>query len=378
MKQLFLLLLLLAAGLCACRSRHGGDTQPSLTADTLSLSRASLLRIVHTASYATVDIGDAWHPGKTLRRYILVPRDSAIPPRLPEGTLVRTPLRRAVVLSAVHAALLCELGRTDCIGGLCDVGYILNRDLRKDVSDGRIEDMGSSMNPDAERIIASGADALLVSPFENAGHGPVERLGIPLIECADYMETSPLGRAEWMRFFGLLFGCERQADSLFRKVEQEYETLRAAARRAGNRPTLLCDMKEGATWYVPAGGSTLGSLYNDAGADYLFAGNKGTGSAALSFETVMRKAHDADFWIVKYGRPTGLTYAGMEADMPLCRKFRPWQEQRVYGCNTFRIPYYEEVPFHPERLLRDLVHIFHPELLPDHRLRYYHPLNKQP
>lgn len=378
MRQPLLLLLLLAASLCACRSGHGADTQPSVAADTLPLLRASLLRIVHTGSYFTVDIGDAWHPGKTLRRYVLVPRDSAVPRRLPEGTLVRIPLRRAVVLSAVHAALLRELGRTDRIGGLCDVGYILNRDLRKAVADGRISDMGSSMSPDAERIIASGADALLVSPFENAGHGPLERLGIPLIECADYMEDSPLGRAEWMHFFGLLFGCERQADSLFRKVEREYEALRAAARDSANRPTLLCDMKEGAAWYVPAGGSTLGRLYNDAGADYLFAGSKGTGSAALSFETVMRKAHDADFWIVKYGRSADLTYSDMAADMPLCRKFRPWHERRVYGCNTLRIPYYEEVPFHPERLLRDLVHIFHPELLPDHRLRYYHALNVQP
>ena len=375
MKQLFFLLLLLAAGLCACNSGHNTGTQPSATADTLPLSRASLLRIVHTDSFHTVDIGDAWHPGKTLRRYVLVPRDSIVPRRLPEGTLVRIPLRRAVILSAVHAALLRELGCTDRIGGLCDVGYILNRDLRKAVSDGHICDMGSSMNPDAERIVASGADALLVSPFENAGHGPLERLGIPLIECADYMETSPLGRAEWMRFFGLLFGCGRQADSLYRKVEHDYEPLRAAARRTTTRPTLLCDMKEGAAWYVPAGESTLGRLYQDAGAGYPFAGNKGAGSAALSFETVMRKAHDTDFWIVKYGRSADLTYAGMAADMPLCHRFRPWRERHIYGCNTFRIPYYEEVPFHPERLLRDLVHILHPELLPDHRLRYYHPLN---
>lgn len=335
---------------------------------------AALLRLAEADSFVRVDIYDAWHAGTVMQTYVLVPAEKPLPARLPDGVVVRTPLRRAVCASAVHAGLLFDLGKLDAVAGVCDADYVCRPELREALADGRTADAGSSMTPDVERLLALRPDALLVSPFENAGHGPLSDLGIPVIECADYMEPSALGRAEWMKFYGLLFGCREQADTLYNKVCAAYDSLRRAAQAAAERPRLMCDRKEGSSWHVPAGDSYLGALFADAGAAYLFADRRGGGSVPLSFETVWQTARSADVWLIKYGAKRPLTYDAMAAEFPPSRDFAPWRRRQVYGCNTFDVPFYETVPFRPDLLLRDVVRILHPEILPEHRLRFYRPL----
>ena len=143
---------------------------------------------------------------------------------------------------------------------------------------------------------------------------------------------------------------------------------------ATERPSLLCDTKQGTAWYTPGGKSYLGQLYADAGANYLFADRPESGSAALSAETVLARGHEADVWLIKYGAANDLSYTQLATDYAPYKSLRPWQERHIWGCNTLRIPFYEEAPFHPDRLLQDIVKILHPSLLPHHRLRYYSPL----
>lgn len=343
--------------------------------DSLSFRHATLLQVERTDSYTVAEVRDAWRKGGLLRRYVLVPRSSRVPRNLPEGTLLRTPLRRVIVGTSVHAALLAELGCVGNICGLCDTAYLLHEGLRKALAEGYILDMGSSMQPVVERIVSAGADALFLSSFENAGHGAVAEAGIPIVECVDYMESSPLGRAEWMRFFGLLMGCEVVADSMFAGVERRYESLRERIKSTKMRPTLMCDRKEGAMWYVPGAESTMGQLYADAGATYLFSHVKGSGSVPLSFEMVYHQARQADVWLLKYGATSDITYRSLSTDFSPYRGFRPWQKKRIYGCNTFRTPFYEEAPFRPDLLLADIAAVLHPQLQPEYRPRYFKPLN---
>lgn len=349
----FLLSLLMACG--------SPDT-PDVAGTPVTFRHASLLRVQRTDSFTVCDVMNPWREGTLLHRYVLVPRArKQLPSSLPEGTLVRTPLRRAVAFSSVHASLLCDLGAAESLCGVCDYDYIVRDDLRKAVAEGRMADMGAAHLPDAEKIVAARADALLVSPFENAGYAGVEGFNIPLIECADYMETSPLGRAEWMRFYGLLFGCEARADSIFRSIEAAYNNLAAEAANAPARPRLLVDNIQGGAWYVPGGSSTMGRIFRDAGADYCFDYLPGSGSVTLSFETIFSKARNADIWLIKYGAATDLTYAQMAADYAPYREFRAWRERRIWQCNVSHTPFFEDTPFHPERLLADLVRIFHPD-----------------
>lgn len=353
----------------------GGSKTSSLQAegDTVRMKYSSLLQIVKHADYTVVTIRNPWDTLKVLHTYLLADREKPLPEHLPEGTVVRTPLQKSVIYSSVHCSLWSELDELKGIGGVCGLEYIKLPQIQEGCRNGSIVNVGNSMNPDIERIIDLRPDAILLSPFENSGgYGRVGKLNIPIIECADYMETSALGRAEWMRLYGLLLGKEAQADSLFAGIEKEYLTLTQQVKSQNlKRPTVISEMKNSSAWYIPGGNSTMSRLYQDAGADYVFAYLSNSGSVPLAFETVFDRGGNADIWLIKYNQPQDKTYSELERDYAPYARFKAFQDRKVYGCNTNHVPFYEESPFHPELLLKDLIKIFHPELLPDYDLKYF-------
>jgi iron complex transport system substrate-binding protein len=304
-----------------------------------------------------------------------VDKDKEVPQNLPEGIIVRTPLSKALVYTATHCNLIHELGAVKSIGGICEIQYIKVPEIVEGCKNGTIVNAGEGTNPDIEKIIDLHPDALLLSPYENSGgHGQVEKLKIPIIECADYMETSALGSAEWIRFFGMLFGCEAKADSIFADVEKNYNELKQLATQQAKKPKLMCEWKSGSAWYVPGGRSTTGKLYADAGADYAFAHYPNSGAVPLSFETVFDKAQDADIWLMKYNKANDRTMTSMREDYAPYAQFKAYKQKQVYGCNTAYKRYYEDFPFHPDRVLKELIKIFHPSLLPEYELKYFDKL----
>ena len=353
----------------------GGSKTSSLQAegDTIRMKYSSLLQIVKHADYTVVTIRNPWDTLKVLHTYLLADREKPLPEHLPEGTVVRTPLQKSVIYSSVHCSLWSELDELKGIGGVCGLEYIKLPQIQEGCRNGSIVNVGNSMNPDIERIIDLRPDAILLSPFENSGgYGRVGKLNIPIIECADYMETSALGRAEWMRLYGLLLGKEAQADSLFAGIEKEYLTLTQQVKSQNlKRPTVISEMKNSSAWYIPGGNSTMGRLYQDAGADYVFAYLSNSGTVPLAFETVFDRGGNADIWLIKYNQPQDKTYSELERDYAPYARFKAFQDRKVYGCNTNHVPFYEESPFHPELLLKDLIKIFHPELLPDYDFKYF-------
>jgi iron complex transport system substrate-binding protein len=249
------------------------------------------------------------------------------------------------------------------------------------------------MNPLVEKIFDAQADAILLSPFENSGgYGRIEDVDIPLIECAEYMEASPLARAEWMRFYGMLYGREREADSLFAVVDSSYHALCQQAREAGKGRSVLVDKQTGSVWYVPGGRSTIGQMLVDAGADYAFAGDDHSGSLALPFETVLERAGESQVWLFRYDSTRPITLSQLLGEQPGYRQLRPVREQtsafgrqpsdssdgkgqgigRIYGCNVMTSMFYEETPFRPDLLLQDFIQIIHPDIPNLPPLRYYH------
>ena len=357
----------------ACRPTQ---TTASLSeGDTLHFAYATHLQVVRYDSFTVAEMRNPWDTTRLLRRYILVPKTAEMPSSHPEGMVVQTPLQRAGLYSSVHCNLLKEMGMLHAIKGVCDLKYVMLDTIQSMVQQGLIHDYGNGMNVNLEQIIATSPDALMPSPFENSGgYGRLENLGIPIIECADYMESSALGRAEWMRFYGLLFGCEQRADSMFREVAHRYNTLKESVKNISTRPTLLCEKLTGTVWYVPGGHSTMGRLIEDAGAIYPFAYHQTTGSVPLSFETVLDRAGEADVWVMTYNAPKELTYEALATDQPTYTHFRPFRERRIYGCNTSRIPYYEETTFFPDRMLADLIQILHPSLRTSDKLHYFCPI----
>lgn len=261
------------------------------------------------------------------------------------------------------------------IGGVCDLKYIKLPEIEEGCRKGTIADVGDGMNPNIEKIIDLHPDAILLSPFENSGgYGRVEKLNVPIIECADYMETSSLGRAEWMRFYGLLFGKKTEADAMFAAVERNYKDLQELVKPISFAPSVMCDLKTSSTWYTPGGNSTIAKLYSDAGANYIFREDTHSGSLPYPFEVIFEKGQQTDFWLIRYNQPVDKTYGELEKEFAPYAGFRAFKERNIYGCNTNRVPFYEETPFHPDWLLKDLIKIFHPSLLEGYELRYYNKL----
>lgn len=383
---------------------QGGKTASGEGGDTLQMKYAELLTIVkhNDGAYTEAIIENPWKKGTTLHKYILVPkgkegdetvarlkddiRENATLQMGSHCDIVRTPLESNVVFTAPHCQLMYELGCKNAITGVCDKDYINIPDIKERVklSDGKastsdtdkvIIDCGSSMQPDIERIIALKPGGLFISPFENSGgYGKLDKLHIPIIETADYMETSPLGRAEWMKFYGLLFKSEERSDSLFSSIEKEYLALKAEAAKLPQGLSILTERKMGSVWYVPGGKSTMGILLKDANAKYIFADDTHSGSLAYGPERILSKGTQVDVWAFKYFGGKALSKNDLLAEYEGYKVLKAFNSNSIYQVDTSTQPYFELTSFHPEILLREFIILAHPKATQFGKLRFYQHL----
>lgn len=393
MKKLYILLCGATAALLMAACQGGKTAAADAEAgDTLKMKYAKLLTIVKHGDgeensdaeegidyqYAEAIIANPWKAGTMLHRYILIPKGeegdktvAMLAKRRSTGArcttdTVRTPLESNLVFTAPHCQLLTELGCQNAITGVCDKDYINIPDIKSRAqADAKVAhpimDCGSSMQPDIERIIALHPEALLISPFENSGgYGKLDKLRIPVIETADYMETSPLGRAEWIKLYGLLLGSSK-ADSLFSAIEKEYLQLKAEAAKLPQGLSILTERKTGNVWYVPGGKSTMGILLRDAHARYIFADDTHSGSLSMSPEQIIAKGNQVDVWAFKYFGGNALTKQDLLAEYQGYQALKAFQTGTVYETDTSCEPYFELTSFHPEILLREFIILSHPE-----------------
>lgn len=369
--RIFLTLFIVVAFLASCKGSHASSSAEG-EGEVLPMKYAENLTVREFPDFTEVTVRNPWDTLKTLQKYILVERDSEMPAGLPEGTIIKVPVTNALVYSTVHNSLITELGAIDAIGGICNSKYVNGKELQARLASGRIVDCGVSLSPDLEKIIKLKPQVIMLSPFENNDkYAKVGELGIPIIECADYMETSPLGRAEWVRFYGMLFGKQDVADKMFAETESNYLKLKQIANGLAIKPKVIIDQRYGQVWNVPGGVSTMGRLIEDAGGINPFASYKQSGSVPLAPEKVLAEAHDADVWFVRYNQEKDKSLRELGNDAPVNSQFKAFKDGRVYGCNTRYVNFYEETPFHPDLILEDMVHLMHPELSSSAPARYY-------
>ena len=341
---------------------------------------STLLSIAEYDGYTLATIKNPWKPGKLLHRYVLVDRGERIVDRgesFPDATVIEVPIQRAAVFTTVHCALLTEFGLGDRIVGVADSKYIKIPYIHEQIAKGRIVDCGNGLNPVVEKIMDIKPDVIMLSPFENSGgYGKTEEIGIPLIECAEYMETSPLGRAEWMRFYGLLFGVGEKADAMFHEVDSCYTALKQQATEAGEGRSVIVDKVVGSVWYMPGGRGTIGQMIQDAGGRYPWANDEQSGSLALPFESVLERGGESDVWMLRYSSDHEWDYRELLSGHQGYGQLRAFREKEVYGCNVEQSKFYEETPFHPNYLLNDFIQILHPDIIGTSSLRYYKKLKE--
>ena len=384
-KDLFAFLIIIIGVFTSCN--HSQTRLEARGGDTVRFEYARHLKIVKYQGYSIATLTDPWKQGKILHTYALVPKGKAgdevckafSSDNNQEVTIVRTPITRSVVFTTVHCALLYDLKAESAIKGVCDLQYISIPDVQQraklPISDAHhVVDCGNSMSSNVEKIIDLKPEAIMVSPFENSGgYGKLDKLHIPLIEMADYMEESSLGRAEWMKFYGMLFGREKAADSLFNEVKSNYEQLMQKAQTAKQTRSVFTERMMGNVWYVPGGRSVIGGLLQDARARYVFANDTHSGSVALSFESVLDRAGKADIWLFKYNEHPS-TLQELLKENAGYGEFKAVKTHQVFACDCTHRPYYEEVSFHPDRLLSDVIQIVHPDIAGFAPMHYYQRL----
>ncbi len=308
--------------------------------------------------------------------YILVPRDIPLPPDLPAGRVIRVPVRTYCNMSTTLIPFLEEMDGLRGLLGQCWRQYVYTAALDAR----RTADLGPGNSPDPERILSLSPEVVFAyasTPDELETLRRLESFGLSVVLISEFSEIHPLGRAEWIRVFGLLFDRIAAADELYGKIRSSYESLAARAAVLPDKPGVLVNDSFNGVWHVPGGMSWPAILIRDAGGEYLLDGSDRTWSAPVDFETVAAASARASFWL-NPGAWTSLD-DGILQDSRY-RDFRPFREGRVFNNNARTTEaggsdFHESGTLRPDLILADLISIFHPELLPGHRLYYYRKLD---
>lgn len=382
----YLVLFFLYLSFTACQSDRAADEKEQLTAtpvswDSTQVSYAQTFSIEYRPGYKLLRVKQPY-PGATRPyTYLLLPHGQPQPDSIQADAVVRIPVERLISLSTTHLPALDMLNASDKLVGFAQSGLISSPAQRKRIAQGALTDIGSTQGLNPEQILALQPGLIMAY-----GMGPddgtlqvLHRTGVPVLLNADFLETSPLGRAEWIKFTAALLNQEKKADSVFQQIVQHYDSLKALTANVSLRPGVFSGIVYGDTWYMPGGQSWAAQFLADAGANYLWRDTETTGSLPLSFEQVFAKAHDAPFWI---NAADNTSLQALAAADERYKRFRAWQQGQVYTYTnkmsaTGGNEYLELGYARPDLVLADLIRILHPDLLPGHELYFYARLAKE-
>ena len=293
-----------------------------------------------------------------------------------ELTQVRVPVQSVVSFSATQWAVFLRLGEINRIKGILEGRFVTDSTMRSLLAEEKVYDIGTEAAADIERMIQIQPDILLYSPYFDGNQGGLNITGAVLFPFADYMENTPLGRAEWIRVIGMLTGCEDKADAWFDDIERRYNALSTLCAEVDHRPTVFSDLAFNGQWYVAGGRSYIAKLFADAGADYIWKDNPSTASVPMDAESILAKAQHADYWRVINSNPFPMTYESLGKESPVYPLFDAFKNHRIIVCDILSTGYFEQSQCEPDLLLADFIHFFHPELLTGewegYQPKYYH------
>lgn len=360
-QKLFFFCLILSS-LCSSCNNDGTGSNAAVEGDTLT-ANATLLTLVEVAEdIIAATVRNPWDSGKVLGRFLLV--DRGLPeekiPCLKNFQVIRVPVESALVFSSVHTAPLEELGASNLIKGVADSRYFTSDYIRSGIEDGSITDVGNSMSPSLEKIVSLSPQIALVSPYENSGHGILDKTGTVTIDMADYMETTPLGRAEWILLLGALTGRLEEAKTQYGKIQEQYKSLKDKVVNSSSRPQVLSEVPYSGVWYQPGGKSYMSCLIRDAGGEPLLNDDESSGSVQLDIANAFELGEKAEVWLIKsVGDMTGEDILSLT---PLASGIKAFKDGNVWIADTSASTLYDDLAFHPEKILKDFVIIFHPEM----------------
>jgi len=356
------------------QSNHDGSP------NRVTINYAKGFKVEYHKLYKKVSVIKPWQNAKRSFTYYLVPRGTTPPNHITHEKIVWVPVKKIITLSTTYLTQLDTIGELGTLVGVADFKHINSPKVQKLIKAQKIVEIGADMNANIEKIIALEPDVVMAYNVGNAewdGSSRLEKVGINVVISGSWMESTPLGRSEWIKFIALFYNKEKIAEEFFTSVAKQYESLRSRAQKVHKRPTVFTNALFRNIWYMPGGNNYSAVAMRDAGADYMWKDNTTEGTLRFDFETVYDKCSEADFWI---NTSTWQTLDdGLAADKKYGH-FKAFKEKRLYNNNLRVNEYggndiYEGGMTNPHLVLADLIKIFHPDLVPEHSFVWYHQLD---
>lgn len=379
MKTLLMALLFFALAACKTDTKKNND----LVAPTeqLHLEYAEGFSVDYFETHKVLTITKPWPKSEKTYRYLLISKESMAKTTFAKDAfdgIIVNPVNTIVVTSTTHIPALELLNVEASLIGFPGLDYISSERTRKNITDGKIRELGKNEGLNTEVLLELHPDVLVGFGVDgvNQTFEVVKKSGIPVIYNGDWVERSVLAKAEWIKFFGVLFNKEKKADSIFNSIKNEYSEAKLIAQNATHRPSVLSGAMHKDAWYLPNGTSPEAQFLKDANVNYLWSETTGNGSLALSFETVLEKAKHAELWI-------NPSYYGdleqLQKGNPLYAHFEAYKKKNIYTFAnkkgaTGGVLYYELGTARPDLVLKDLIKIAHPELLGDYDPYFFEKL----
>jgi len=353
------------------------NKQPSTQKTTDAQNQIELatgFEIFDYTNFKILKIKNSFDPEKT-ENYVLHKKNTQLPDSLNNYTNIIVPVDRIIVTSTTHIPSLVSLNVVETLVGFPGLDYISSEIVRQKIDSGWIKEIGKNQQIETETVIELNPD-VLVGFVVNQGEQTLENIkktGIKVLINNDWNEKNPLGKAEWIKFFGALYDKDEQAKNIFEKIKLDYQNAIQLASKATSKPVVITGNMYENVWYLPKGDSWSAVFLSDANTEYPWKQTSGTGSLALSFEEVFDIAQNADFWIGAGGYSS---LEEMKKNNIHYSKFKAFQEGKVYSFSTKKgtkggVLYYELAPNRPDLVLKDIIKITHPELLENHELQFF-------
>jgi len=329
--------------------------------------------------YKKLIIKTPYPDAKEQFEYILISKDKEIPSELKGKKIIRTPIKKLVVTSTTHIPFLELLGEENSLVGFPNLKYVSSTKTLQLIESGAVKELGSEQDMNTEILLELQPEIVIGFALNsnNKTFSTIEKTRIPVLLNGDWLEETPLGRAEWLKFFAALFEKEATADSIFNRIEREYKEAITIAKKASTKPTILSGSIFKDIWNLPAGNSFMAQYLKDANTDYLWADTKGKGSLSLNFESVFEKGSIADFWL-----DSGIytSFKELEEANQHYAKFKAFQTKNIFSFAHQKgknggLLYYELAPTQPHIVLKDIIKATHPELLPEYTPFFLKKLN---
>jgi iron complex transport system substrate-binding protein len=365
------LYILLILSLLSCKKEKEKLTNGSIIKVEKTIKYATGFDIKKTKEYTVLIIKSPFPDAKKNIEYVLTHKKLSDTAKkitdFTQATVIQVPIKRIVTTSTTHIPMLELLNEETSLVGFPHAKYISSPKTRALIDNGKITELGKEQSINTEILIDLNPDAVIGFSLSsnNKMFATIEKFGIPVILNGDWLEKTPLGRAEWIKFFGVLYGKEELANKIFNNIELEYNKVKNLAKNSKTKPKVLSGVMHKDKWNLPAGESYVAQYLQDANLNYHWQNTKGNGSVSLSFESVSEKANDASIWI---GPGYFDSFNQLEEANQHYTQFDAFKNKKVYNFTkrkgkTGGVLYYELAPMQPHIVLKDIIKVTHPELL---------------